>query len=354
MVDMNKVSGAVQKAVAEIAKMDGKKGISSQTEFDKLGELLANTTGGANQEYIREEMNKAQANRLSEQVSDFVKKAIKSIAKSMGNKKTIDTETEALQLASMLGNIKGEYSEEDLAYIKEVLIASGYESLIPGQGEDNNNNVVDKDVEHGTKGINIKPVLPDEEKKVNPNEGEEVIPDPPNNTKPNDEDIQVPDTPNEQVPDTSTKPKNPEKDTSKDNNVKPPTVDTPKSNSEVNPEQVKAISNQIFDAVDGAGTKDEQLDAAIDGINKDNVIEVLNEYNSQHPNMFEAIFDDLSGFKFKKTAQHLRDTLVARAGTKNCDISDVLEKFNKELLRPNSDKALLAKYLGEIANRIQE
>ncbi len=130
----------------------------------------------------------------------------------------------------------------------------------------------------------------------------------------------------------------------------------PKDKKPVDQAQVEALANQIFDAVKGLGTKEEQLNNALAGLTKDNIIEVLNEYNANHPDMFEAIIDDLSGDPLKAAVRLIKNLLLERAqGFADNSYFDALsEDIDNELAKKNPDEKLLVAKLNAFANKIQE
>ena len=130
----------------------------------------------------------------------------------------------------------------------------------------------------------------------------------------------------------------------------------PKDKKPVDQAQVEALANQIFDAVKGFGTKEDQLNNALAGLTKDNIIEVLNEYNANHPDMFQAIIDDLSGNPLKAAVRLIKDLLYERAqGFADNSYFDALaEDIDNELAKKNLDENLLVAKLNTFANKIQE
>ena len=129
-----------------------------------------------------------------------------------------------------------------------------------------------------------------------------------------------------------------------------------KDKKPVDQAQVEALANQIFDAVKGLGTKEEQLNNALAGLTKDNIIEVLNEYNSNHPDMFEAIIDDLSGSPLKAAVRLIKDLLHERAQSfsDNSYFDALSEDIENELAKKDPDERLLVAKLNTFANRVQE
>lgn len=149
----DKISAAVRKFVENTASLDGNsKKIDSQKEYDKLGEYLAGNKDNMNvheQEFIqgfmieyendqKELAAKKAAEDIENNVTESTKEAVKKIGKSMGDKKKIDTDAEAAALFAMLRNTKGDLNRADIDYIKNILIESGYGSLLEEKTEKNN------------------------------------------------------------------------------------------------------------------------------------------------------------------------------------------------------------------------
>lgn len=140
MVDLSKVSKAVQKFVSDVAKTEGnKKQIDSQNEYNKLGDYLAgnNDINVHEKEFIQGFMiefeNKqkaAEQKEFEDSVTDSTKKAVDQIKKRMDNKKKIDTDDEAQALLNMLKNTRGDLNKADLEYIRRALIDAGYGDLL--------------------------------------------------------------------------------------------------------------------------------------------------------------------------------------------------------------------------------
>lgn len=141
MVDLSKISKAVQNFVENTKAMDGKKkSIDTPAEYQKLGDYLAGNKDNLNvheKEFIQgfmleyesnETKKKAEAEKqqFEDSVTESTKEAVKRIAKSMGDKKTIDTDAEATALATMLKNSKGDLNNADLQYVRNILSESGY------------------------------------------------------------------------------------------------------------------------------------------------------------------------------------------------------------------------------------
>ena len=149
----DKISAAVRKFVENTASLDGNsKKIDSQKEYDKLGEYLAGNKDNMNvheQKFIqgfmieyendqKELAAKKTAEDIENNVTESTKEAVKKIGKSMGDKKKIDTDAEAAALFAMLRNTKGDLNRADIDYIKNILIESGYGSLLEEKTEKNN------------------------------------------------------------------------------------------------------------------------------------------------------------------------------------------------------------------------
>ncbi len=145
-VDLSKISKAVQKFVADVAKQEGsKKEIDTKKEYDQLSNYLAGNTGSMNvhekefiQGFMIEYENKTakqaredEQKRIEESTTENTKDAVKDIKKWMSDKRKIDSDVEAQALASMLKNTAGDLNSADIEYIKNVLIESGYESYVP-------------------------------------------------------------------------------------------------------------------------------------------------------------------------------------------------------------------------------
>lgn len=126
--DLSRVSNNVRQQIDDIANQDGRKGISSSEERNALADLLSSgkVTGKSNQEYIQGEINKFDLNEAKKNASDFVKKAISNAMKMTGDKNSIDDNTELAVLDSIIDNTNGEYSAEDVQYVKLIKEQSAY------------------------------------------------------------------------------------------------------------------------------------------------------------------------------------------------------------------------------------
>ena len=144
MVDLSKVSEAVQKFVKEVKASEGKKKqIDTKSEYNKLADYLAgkdkelNTTEkefiqGLMIEYTNTEKQAkaAEAEKaFMESVTDLTKDVAKDVAKLMGNKKQVDTIAEANELVRYL-NKNTDLKHSDRKYVENILIESGYEDLL--------------------------------------------------------------------------------------------------------------------------------------------------------------------------------------------------------------------------------
>ena len=92
--------------------------------------------------------------------------------------------------------------------------------------------------------------------------------------------------------------------------------------------QALDICKNIYVAIDGPGTKEEMLDAAIMSINKDNVIFVMDKWlldyqaRTGDDSLMETIYDDIfSGDTRKKYTEHILTALRAKADELGIDIS---------------------------------
>lgn len=145
MVDLSKVSKAVQEFVSNVAKQEGnKRQIDTRSEYDKLGAYLSGNQDGMNvheKEFIqgfmleyetktKKEAEETEQTRIEEATTESTKESVKKIAKRLGDKKTIDTDEEAQALVLMLRNTKGDLNKADIEYIKNILRNSGFESYI--------------------------------------------------------------------------------------------------------------------------------------------------------------------------------------------------------------------------------
>ena len=133
-VDLNKVSKHVKDYVANVAKTEGnKKKIDTEKEFELLGQYLSGAENGLNKDefgYIQGFMIEYQQAKEKQFEEDFVtdntKKEVKKIMKRMGNKKAIDTDEEAQAILTMLRNSHNDLNAADIAYLRTLLIKSGY------------------------------------------------------------------------------------------------------------------------------------------------------------------------------------------------------------------------------------
>lgn len=140
MIDLSKVSKAVQKFVEEVAKTEGnKRKVDTKQEHDKLASYLAGNQdmNVHEKEFIQgfmiefENTERAKEEKdFEENVTQSVKQAVKKIAKRMANKKQIDTDDEAQSLLNMLKNTRGDLNKADLEYIRRALINAGYGKLL--------------------------------------------------------------------------------------------------------------------------------------------------------------------------------------------------------------------------------
>lgn len=94
-------------------------------------------------------------------------------------------------------------------------------------------------------------------------------------------------------------------------------TETEKAGKEKSAEASK-ICKDLFVSMKGLGTDDDKLDASIKKINKDNVLEVLQEWNKRYSSkmdgetLMESINKDLL-FEDSKYIDHIKDAMVTRA-----------------------------------------
>ena len=128
--DLKKVSQTIKDLVSQAAKLDGsKKKIDSEREFNELSNLLAGNAFSMNKDemmYVQGFMLEYQNKKFENSVTENTKKEVSKIAKRMGDKKKIDTDEEAQALSIMLRNSHNDLNAADLAYVKNLLITSGY------------------------------------------------------------------------------------------------------------------------------------------------------------------------------------------------------------------------------------
>lgn len=98
------------------------------------------------------------------------------------------------------------------------------------------------------------------------------------------------------------------------------------------------IAQDVFAAVNGPGTDDEKLETSMEAITKDNVMEVLDFWNTKYAKEFkgesllESIYDDVFwGNDREKYTRKLMDTLAEKAKDAGVDISADYNQLNEEL-----------------------
>lgn len=134
-------------------------------------------------------------------------------------------------------------------------------------------------------------------------------------------------------------------------------------NRQVSPE-VLSINERIFDAVNGVGTKDKQLREAVEEINKDNVLDVFDNWNASYApdyinddkgGLIETIYDDKSlwfnGGKHEVT--HILNALMEKAAELGNDalqaVNPLKAKINSELNSFwNTDEDMVAENINKI------
>ena len=132
----------------------------------------------------------------------------------------------------------------------------------------------------------------------------------------------------------------------------------PKESSKAGLDQalLDSLANQIFDAIDGVGTKELQLNTALKSITKENILELLTTYNAKHSDMFEAILGDLSGIDYTMAADLLKNALVDRA--QGTDVTDQISEqkgiINHELKSGVRSDETIVKALNEMARLIRQ
>lgn len=101
----------------------------------------------------------------------------------------------------------------------------------------------------------------------------------------------------------------------------------------------KNIAQDLFDAINYTwGTDEKKLDKAMESINKDNVMEVLDAWNKTHAKEFdgesllESIYGDIFwGKEREEYTRKLMDSLAAKAKEAGVDISAEYSELNEEL-----------------------
>lgn len=181
--NLDKVSKAVKQFVADVAKTEGnKKKIDTQNEYDKLSLFLSRGGNNLNKDelgYIQGLMIEYQQKQFDDSVTEFTKKEVSKIAKRMGDKKKIDTDEEAQALVLMLRNSHRDLNTADMAYIRNLLISSGYGFYLNEQPtqinivnvivkENNESESTNEKCEQAEDKSESKPDIPEADKKVVP------------------------------------------------------------------------------------------------------------------------------------------------------------------------------------------
>lgn len=128
--------------------------------------------------------------------------------------------------------------------------------------------------------------------------------------------------------------------------------------------QVISITERIFDAVDGPATKDTQLKEAVADINKDNVLDVFDNWNSGYAagyinddknGLIETIYDDKSLWYNggKEEVSHIVNALVEKAAELGDEVLQAITplkaKINSELNAFwNTDEDVVAENVNKI------
>ena len=102
-----------------------------------------------------------------------------------------------------------------------------------------------------------------------------------------------------------------------------------------NAEELAKITTKIHNAVNGIGTKDNNLETVLDEVTKDNIVELADTYyKSFDSNMFENILDDLSGREYTQATKLLKNALLERLkGTENYKMALNFSKKIEDELR---------------------
>lgn len=117
--------------------------------------------------------------------------------------------------------------------------------------------------------------------------------------------------------------------------------------------QLETLSNQIFDAINGAGTKDRQLQNALKQITKDNILELLETYNAKHPDMFENVLDDLSRSDYTFAVNVFKNALLERGGN-DPKLSRCAGEIDNELKSSWRSDETIVNNLHEMVRHIQK
>lgn len=108
-------------------------------------------------------------------------------------------------------------------------------------------------------------------------------------------------------------------------------------------EQIKKVANnivsQLYKSIDGLGTDDELFEKTLNRINKDNILEVMEEWDrtcgkEYGETFFESFLGDADSIQRKEYGAKLMNALVARANEIGRDDNGIeirLQDFNKEL-----------------------
>ncbi len=118
-------------------------------------------------------------------------------------------------------------------------------------------------------------------------------------------------------------------------------------------QQLETLANQIFDAIDGIGTKDTQLQNALSEITKDNILELLETYNAKHPDMFAAVLDDLSGIDYTRAVEIFKNALLER-GENDSTLARLAGNIDNELESSWRSDETIVNNLHEMARHIRK
>lgn len=367
MVDLSKLSADVRTRIEGIMGMeqDSKK-IDSQKEYQELGKLLSgNGKVTGKQKEIVEGMLVEYEDTFM--VRDEVKQRVKDLVKN-GNERTADDQSEIHNL-KQYKKTKG-LSKEEKAFIQRVIDGkeveagekanAGTQTSTKAQKSKQNDTPPKEDdkpdynnfpVNNGVGSAN--PKNPD--KKV-PKNNEKTNKDKPH---PNGKYKPAPNVINNTYAPVNQSGKNNVNVKGNNNTViingESQTRTNSKTNSktESKSQKLETLANQIFDAIDGLGTKDAQLQNTLKQITKDNILELLEAYNAKHPDMFEGVLDDLSKDDYTFAVNVFKNALLERGGN-NPKLSRCAGAIDNELKSSWRSDETIVNNLHEMVRHIQK
>ena len=149
---------------------------------------------------------------------------------------------------------------------------------------------------------------------------------------------------------TDEKPKADEKPAEEEAAVEEKPSEKPEKNSELKYSQSHYATTQeaktkgaemaavLFNAIEGFGTKDENLKSEMDKVNKDNVMELLDTWNKSYAKRFggESLLESIYGDVFwgddrEEYTRKLMEALAEKAKEAGIDISNEYNQLNEEL-----------------------